>query len=101
MARTKRAAKKQRRGGFRHLQLGMIVATDPEAAAGQIRLAWGSMKSATGAAALLEISPATFWRYVDRLTEAGYEPHPLDAAGEAPKRGGRLGPRPKKSAHAR
>lgn len=88
MARTKRTAK-QKRGGFRHLQLGMVVATDPESAAAQIRLAWGSVKSATRAASLLEISPATFWRYVTRLTEAGYQPHPLDAKGEPPKRGGR------------
>lgn len=79
----------KKQGGFRHLQLGMLLATDPEAAATQIRFAWGTVKSASAAATLLEISPATFWRYVNRLANAGFDPRPRDEKGEPPKRGAR------------
>lgn len=79
--------------GFRYIRLSAIVAEDPTKAAEKIRAAWATAGSATGAAKRLEVSNATFWRYVDRLVKAGHDPRPRDEQGEVPKRGGRRGPR--------
>lgn len=91
----------QKRGGFRHTRLGVAISEDAGKAAEKMRAAWSSAGSATGAAKKLEISNATFWRYVDRLVEAGHDPRPRDEHGEPPKRGGKTGPRAPRKKTAR
>lgn len=86
-----------KRGGFRHIRLGVLLAEKPAEVAKQIRTAWAETGSADAAAERLEISVATFWRYVARLSDAGHDPRPRDAQGEPPKRGGRTGARVKRS----
>jgi transcriptional regulator with PAS, ATPase and Fis domain len=87
-----------KKGGFRHVALGALVERDPEKAAEKIRNAWNKEGSANRAAKRLDLSPATFWRYVDRLETAGYMAKPRDAQGNTPQRGGKPGGKKRRAA---
>lgn len=75
-------------GGFRHIRLGLLVAEEPAKAAETLMQAWTDTGTSDKAAALLNISQATFWRYVNRLEGMGYKAKPRDADGKTPQRGG-------------
>ena len=87
-----------RRGGFRHVALGALVEKDPARAAERIANAWRKKGSATRAAKELDLSAATFWRYVERLEGLGHHAKPRDEHGNTPQRGGKPGAKKRRAA---
>ncbi len=87
-----------KKGGYRHVALGVMVENDPAKAAEKISNAWKRKGSATRAAKELNLSAATFWRYVERLEAAGHKAKPRDEQGNTPQRGGRPGAKKRKAA---
>jgi hypothetical protein len=68
--------------------MGIVVVEEPARAAKMLSDAWTDTKTSEGAAVKLGISPATFWRYVNKLEAMGHKAKPRDANGETPQRGG-------------